>query len=73
MLFRSEVAPARPRRGAVTDYAPGEIVLGRGEEMGRFNMGSTVIAVFAPGQVALTQDLTAGALVRVGQNLGQTT
>lgn len=71
-VWAGEVAPGRPRRGAVADYAPGEIVLGRGEEMGRFNMGSTVIAVFAPGQVALAPALTAGALVRLGQSIGDT-
>ena len=42
----------------------------RGDEMGRFNMGSTVILLYGPGQTVWRTDLTAGQPVSVGQILG---
>ncbi len=69
-VWAGEVTPARgasPRRrydeGATVDLA-------RGAEMGRFNMGSTVILLFSPGAVAWETDLAPGASLRVGQRLG---
>jgi phosphatidylserine decarboxylase len=49
--------------------APG-IQLQRGAEMGRFNMGSTVILLFPPGQAGWLPGLQAGQPVRTGQELG---
>lgn len=43
----------------------------RGEEMGRFNMGSTVIALFGPGQMNWAEGLEVDAPVRLGQPLGR--
>jgi len=45
--------------------------LRRGEEMGRFNMGSTVILLFAPNRIDWVKQLQAGAPVQLGQPLGQ--
>lgn len=42
------------------------VVLKRGAELGRFNMGSTVILLFGPGRVRWTQELQPGARVQVG-------
>jgi len=42
----------------------------RGEEVARFNLGSTVIMVFPPGKVDLTT-LAPGAMLRVGQRVGR--
>ena len=41
----------------------------RGDEMGRFNMGSTVIVLFGPGVVEWAQEISPGAPVRLGQTL----
>ena len=44
----------------------------RGDEIGRFNFGSTVILVFGPGQVTWNLErLAPGHEVRLGQPLGQ--
>ena len=43
----------------------------RGEEIGRFLLGSTVIVCFEPGRSQLDDGVTAGAPVRVGQALGK--
>jgi len=69
-VWAGEVAPARPRRPSGTTY-PESPVLRRGQEMGRFNMGSTVILVFAPGRARLSDDLAPGVPVRVGRALGR--
>lgn len=42
----------------------------KGDELGIFHLGSTVITVFAPGQVELSP-LPCGAPVRVGQSIGR--
>jgi len=42
----------------------------RGEELGRFEMGSTVILLFEPGRVVWDDRLVAGATVRMGQRIG---
>lgn len=44
--------------------------LARGDEMGRFNMGSTVILLFGPEAVQWADELKAGAPVRMGQPIG---
>jgi phosphatidylserine decarboxylase len=46
------------------------ILLERGKEMGRFNMGSTVILLFGPGQALWSDVLEPGQQVRMGQTLG---
>ncbi|MDT8429660.1 MAG: archaetidylserine decarboxylase [Pseudomonadales bacterium] len=47
------------------------IQLARGEEMGRFKLGSTVIALFGPGMLSWAQTLGAGSPVHMGEALGR--
>ena len=47
------------------------VALDRGEEMGRFNMGSTVILLFGPDAVSWDEALQSGTAVRMGQTLGR--
>jgi len=54
-------------------YAQGDrpaVSLQRGEEMGAFNMGSTVILLFGAERIDWVNDLQPGAPVRLGQILG---
>jgi len=44
--------------------------LKHGQEMGRFNMGSTVIVLFDATRVSLAQNITAGATIKFGELLG---
>jgi phosphatidylserine decarboxylase len=46
------------------------VVLKKGDEMGRFKLGSTVVAVFGAGILDLNSDLAAGSAVNMGQKLG---
>lgn len=43
----------------------------RGAEIGRFNMGSTVILLFGKDRVRWSEDLQNGSAVRMGQPIGQ--
>ena len=50
------------------DYSKESIVLERGEEMGRFNLGSTVI-VLSTNTMKIDEKITAGAEIQLGQCL----
>ena len=72
-VWHGEAAP-RARRVVTTlePRQPGSpLRLGRGEEMGRFNMGSTVILLFPPGRIEWRADLRAGQVVRMGKPIGR--
>lgn len=63
----------RGSRGYPTrwDYAGDDArVFATGAEIGRFNMGSTVIVLLPPGVARWTGDVVAGSRVQVGQTLG---
>jgi phosphatidylserine decarboxylase len=44
--------------------------LAKGDEAGRFNMGSTVIVITEPGRVQWTSNLQPGTIVQMGQRIG---
>ncbi len=69
-VWAGEITP--PRRGFVHlwRYAPGEIKLKKGEEMGRFNMGSTVILLFRKEKIEWASNIEAGATLEMGQQIG---
>lgn len=48
-------------------YQSGDVVLEKGQEMGRFNMGSTVIIVMESQTPALSTELTEGLSLKMGQ------
>lgn len=58
------------RRWSYPPNGEGTIRLDKGAEMGRFNLGSTVIVLFGPGAVRWERDIQPGAAVRMGQRLG---
>ncbi|MCV5959767.1 phosphatidylserine decarboxylase, partial [Escherichia coli] len=48
----------------------GAIFLKKGEEMGRFKLGSTVINLFPENTVQLNKDLMNGSVTLMGEQLG---
>ncbi|MEJ2343835.1 MAG: archaetidylserine decarboxylase [Gammaproteobacteria bacterium] len=73
-VWAGEVTPPRGRRIASHRYpAQGDqsVHLGRGEEMGRFNLGSTVILLFGPNRVRWEPGLEPERPLRLGQCLGR--
>jgi phosphatidylserine decarboxylase len=70
-VWAGDITPA-PRRVA-TALPAQEVSLEKGEELGRFNMGSTVILLFQKDRARWHDELRAGATVRLGQSLGYLT
>jgi len=70
-VWAGMVTPPYGRKVVHGDWSRRDIVLQRGEEMGRFNMGSTVIVLLPPGAVSSLEDLGPDDVVRMGQKLGR--
>lgn len=72
-VWSGQVAPP-VRKLKVTEY-PAEpsnpITLNKGDEMGRFKLGSTVVLAFPENMVEFTEELKAGSVVRMGQEFGK--
>lgn len=69
-VWHGEVTPRRPRRVTLLPVPPRGATLSKGDEMGRFNMGSTVILVWPKGAVRLEETFRAGRVVRMGERIG---
>ena len=67
------VTPPRRKRIEIDNYVQSAIELERGTEMGRFNMGSTVILLFAKNSIQWNQDLAAEQPLLMGQAIGSVT
>ena len=52
-------------------YDEEKIILNKGDEMGRFNMGSTVILLFPNKQMEWSKELKAEQLVQLGEKIGE--
>jgi len=65
------VTPPRRRKALVESYEDRKIVLEQGRELGRFNMGSTVIAMLANPAVEWSSWLRQGAPVEMGRRIGE--
>jgi len=62
-----------PRRPDIEKYAyaPGEVELRKGDEMGRFLLGSTVVMLFPKGTMRFESGWAAARPVRLGEAMGQ--
>jgi phosphatidylserine decarboxylase len=71
-VWHGDVTPRRHRR--VTALPTTELLapatLDKGAEMGRFNMGSTVILLFPPAAAEWQVSLAAGQILRMGERIG---
>ncbi len=69
--WAGEVTPTRNRTLQHSDYSNPEVQLHfeKGEEMGRFNMGSTVILLFEPGSLQWEASLGPGSEISMGQKI----
>jgi phosphatidylserine decarboxylase len=67
-VWSGDITPAAKR--VVTVLPPQQIALEKGAELGRFNMGSTVIILFQAQRARWHSGVSAGATVRLGQALG---
>jgi phosphatidylserine decarboxylase len=72
-VWAGQVAP-KPRTIETTRYLnfkPAPIVLAKGEEMGRFKLGSTVILLFGHDNIDWLKQYRSGSNTRLGQPLAQ--
>jgi phosphatidylserine decarboxylase len=67
-VWAGDVTPAARR--VVARIAAPPTMLEKGAELGRFNMGSTVILLFEANRARWDPALRAGSVVRLGQSLG---
>ena len=59
---------SKPRAWQYLENAP---ILEKGAEMGRFNMGSTIIVLFGKDKATWDESLTAGKSVKLGESIGR--
>jgi len=67
-VWAGDITPAARR--VITRLPPQDVSLQKGEELGRFNMGSTVILLFQKNRARWHPDVRAGTVVRLGQSMG---
>ena len=70
-VWAGQVTPAGGREPSKYYEGQAATRLDKGAEMGRFNMGSTVILVFHPGMVEWDPVLKPGKRLRMGQGIGR--
>ena len=73
-VWAGAITPPLGKTIRTWSYPPngdGSVRFDKGAEMGRFNMGSTVIVLFGPGAVRWEREIQPGAVVRMGQRLGK--
>jgi len=69
-VWSGPVPSSNSGEAADYDYSRAGIRLERGEELGRFNMGSTVILLFPAGRAKRESRLQPAAAIRMGEAIG---
>jgi phosphatidylserine decarboxylase len=69
-VWHGTVRPKRTDKVSDWSYADQTIVLRKGEEMGRFLLGSTIVMLFKPGTIAFNPDWAPERPVRLGECMG---
>lgn len=74
-VWAGEIAPVRPtlRSHDYSEAGRQPVVLNKGDELGRFKLGSTAIVLFGPRACLWHDDLNEGSAVSMGQRMGQKT
>ncbi len=72
-VWSGTVAPSSDKEVRYWDYSKQDIVLEKGQEMGRFKLGSTIVALFPKDTMAFTPELTAESVTRMGATFGSIT
>ncbi|WP_353350387.1 archaetidylserine decarboxylase [Oceaniserpentilla sp. 4NH20-0058] len=65
-VWSGQVCPL-PKQAQAQDYSQGSIKLEKGEEMGRFKLGSTVILCFPEDALKFLEEVQAGSPLQMGQ------
>ena len=67
-VWAGEITPAAKQ--VIAKISGPKLLLERGAELGRFNMGSTVILLFEPNRLRWNPELCSGRALRLGQPIG---
>jgi phosphatidylserine decarboxylase len=68
-VWCGEITPPHRHKVRCWNYQPGEVKLDKGAEAGHFNMGSTVILLFAKGRIRWEPDYQPSTTVRMGRKI----
>jgi phosphatidylserine decarboxylase len=69
-VWAGALTPNRSQGLQTVEY-PNPLYLKQGEEMGRFQLGSTVIVLFSKGGVTWHSDLCEGASIKMGESVAE--
>lgn len=69
-VWHGVVTPPTRKDVFAVRYDPANIVLQKGAEMGRFNMGSTIVVLFGNPRATFDENITSGSSVRMGSAIG---
>ncbi len=69
-VWHGVVTPPTGTKVTSIQYPEGQVQLEKGAEMGRFNMGSTIVVLFGQQAVQWKADLLPGHPVKMGEKLG---
>jgi phosphatidylserine decarboxylase len=69
-VWHGVVNPTRTNKISTWSYADQGIILKKGEEMGRFLLGSTIVMLFRQNTIAFNQDWAPERSVRLGEWMG---
>ncbi|MFB3100061.1 MAG: archaetidylserine decarboxylase [Gammaproteobacteria bacterium] len=69
-VWSGQITPAKNRIINDTQFSDNDIKLEQGQEMGRFNMGSTVILLFPKNVIQWSVDMVADKTIVMGEKIG---
>ncbi len=69
-VWHGQVNPPRSPQICEWQYEPNQVRLKKGEEMGRFLLGSTVVMLFAKDRLAFNPGWKAAGSIRMGEAMG---
>ncbi|HTF96134.1 MAG TPA: phosphatidylserine decarboxylase, partial [Cellvibrio sp.] len=70
-VWDGQIAPFASREIATSLYPYQNITLNKGDEMGRFKLGSTAVILFARDKMRWDEKYTAGTPTRMGEHMGK--
>jgi phosphatidylserine decarboxylase len=70
-VWDGQIAPFASREIAISQYPYQNISLKKGEEMGRFKLGSTAIVLFAKNKIRWLEKFQAGTATKMGEAFGE--
>jgi phosphatidylserine decarboxylase len=66
-VWAGTIAPTKNKEIQYWDYKDQNIILEKGEEMGRFKLGSTIVALFPKNSIDFAEELQAESVTRLGE------